>query len=400
MKRVYEEVVKEHFKENRQMVFLLGPRQVGKTTIGLFYKKSNNHYFNWDNEDHRMIIMQGPKKIAESIGILEAKKEIQIIIFDEIHKYKKWKDFLKGFFDTYGHKIKILVTGSAKLNTFKKGGDSLMGRYFPYRVHPLSVGEILDFSLRKEEVKKYPSEIDNEVLEDLLTYGGFPEHFLKKNKRFYQKWKILRKQQIFYEDLRDLTKVLEVKQLEILAEILCSQAANLVNYSKLANKVRVSVNTILRWIEILKNLYYCFFIKPWTKNITRSLLKEPKIYLWDWSLVEDLGFRSENFVASHLLKSVQFWTDYGFGEYDLFFIRDKEKREVDFLVTKNKKPWFLVEVKSGDKNISKSLIHFKNLIEVEHAFQVDFSKDFVDVDCFSIKEPVIVPAKTFLSQLV
>lgn len=403
MKRFYEKILKEHFKENRQMAFFTGPRQVGKTTISLnvasITEKSCN-YLNWDNPDHRMTIIEGPKKIAEETEILKTSKKLPFIIFDEIHKYKKWKNFLKGFFDTYGNRSKITITKSAKLNDFKKGGDSLTGRYFSYRIHPLSTAEIINSSIKKNEIKEAPKKIDNSSFEDLLMYGGFPEPFLKKNNKFYQKWKNLRKEQLFYEDLRDLTKIFEIKQLEIFAEILRYQAANLINYSKLSNKVKVSVTTILRWIEILKSLYYCFYIKPWTKNISRSLLKEPKIYLWDWTLIKDIGAKKENFIASHLLKAVHFWTDYGFGEYDLFFLRDKEKREVDFLVTKNQTPWFLVEVKNKTKSISKSLIYFKEKTKAKHAFQISFEEPFVDINCFSIKTPVIVPAKTFLSQLI
>ncbi len=163
----------------------------------------------------------------------------------------------------------------------------------------------------------------------------------------------------------------------------------------------MSVDTIRRWLKTLKSFYYCFSIKPWSKNISRSLLKEPKIYLWDWSLIDDLGARRENFIASHLLKAVHFWTDRGLGDYDLYFLRDKEKREVDFLVTKNNHPWFLVEVKSSEnKGISPSLFYYKEATLAEFALQVVFDKKYVDKNCFISSDPTVVPVTTFLSQLI
>lgn len=165
--------------------------------------------------------------------------------------------------------------------------------------------------------------------------------------------------------------------------------------------INVSSPTIRRWLNCLEAFYYCFSIHPWTKNVKRSLRKEPKYYLWDWSLIEDPGARVENFVASHLLKAVHFWTDYGFGEFELHFLRDKEKNEVDFLVTKNKAPWFLVEVKiSKNSGISKSLYTFQKQTGAKHAFQVIIDMDYIQKDCFAYRNPIIVPAMTFLSQLI
>ena len=212
---------------------------------------------------------------------------------------------------------------------------------------------------------------------------------------------MLRQQQLFTEDIRDVTRVQEIHQTELLAEILRYQTGQLTNYTNLAKKVRVSVDTIRRWITILESLYYCFTIQPWTRNVSRTLLKQPKVYLWDWSLLDDSGARAENFVASHLLKAVHWWTDNGFGEYGLYFLRDKDRREVDFLVTRNQEPWFLIEVKTGQsKSVSTDLVHFQNQIKAPHAFQAAFSMDYVGADCFSTNRPVIVPVQTVLSQLV
>lgn len=402
MKRAYEKVIEEHLIQNRQMLFLMGPRQVGKTTTSLEASSltPNHYYFNWDDQTHRLLIAEGQEAIAKHMNLDKLQASESIVVFDEIHKFPKWKDFLKGFFDVYGKKTKIIVTGSARLDVLNFGGDSLMGRYFLYRLHPLSIREILDPSLSDEEIRK-PKPISEVDLQNLMAFGGFPEPFIQKNIRFYNRWKKLRFKQLFQEDLQDITNIQEIGQLQILTELLRKQAGQLVNYSELAKKVHVSSETIRRWIETLKALYYCFSIQPWSTNITRSLLKEPKIYLWDWSLIEDKGQRLENFVASHLLKAIHFWTDRGFGDYDLYFLRDKEKREVDFLVTKNKIPWFLVEVKAGaNGGLSKSLFYFQQETKAAHAFQIAFDLPYVDRDCFSHTDPIIVPASSLLSQLI
>lgn len=399
MKRSYASVLAEHLEQHRQMIFVVGPRQVGKTFLCTDLPQEY-HYFNWDNQDHRSLIIGGPRRISEEIGLSQLRQEPQVIIFDEIHKYSKWKDFLKGFFDVYAARSKIIVTGSSRLDVLKRGGDSLMGRYFLYHLHPLSIREIIEPVLPSSEIHP-PQRIDPQAMDALVRFGGFPEPFLKANPRFSNRWKRLRQQQLFTEDMRDLTRVQEIHQIELLAETLKYQTGQLISYTNLANKVRVSVDTIRRWITILQSLYYCFTIRPWSRNLSRSLLKQPKVYLWDWSVIDDSGAKSENFVACHLLKAVHWWTDNGFGEYGLYFLRDKEKREVDFLVTRNQQPWFLAEVKAEQKkHVSKDLFYFQKQTNAPHAFQASFSMDYVSADCFSTNEPIIVPVRTLLSQLV
>jgi len=169
----------------------------------------------------------------------------------------------------------------------------------------------------------------------------------------------------------------------------------------MAKKIRVSVVTVRRWLAVLESMYYCYAIRPWTKNITRSLLKEPKYYLWDWAQCTNVGARNENFVASHLLKAVHYWTDTGLGDYGLFFLRDKEKREVDFLVSKNGEPWFIAEIKSSiNQPLSTSLEAFAKQLKVDHVFQIAMDGEYIGKNVFDIKRPVIVPARTFLAQLV
>jgi len=396
IERIYQHVIRDHFSRNRQMLFLSGPRQVGKTTSSLT-ESSPGNYLNWDNEAHRAVILAGPEAVALHFELQHLREDLPLVVFDEIHKYRHWKQFLKGFFDTYEKLVRIIVTGSARLDVYKRGGDSMMGRYFLYRVHPFSVRELVDSSLKEVDISSPVACPDFDIL---FEYGGFPEPFVQRNRRFTCQWRTLRLELLFKEDLRDLTRIQDLGQMEILAQILIQQVGQLVDYTSLANAVKVSSPTIQRWMKVLSSLYYCFTIQPWSKNISKSLIKQPKVYLWDWSMISDIGARTENFIASHLLKAVQFWTDSGLGAYGLYYLRDKAKREVDFLITKNGKPWILVEAKHSEKTITSSLRYFQEVTNAPHAFQVSLNLPFVDKSCFGFREPMIVPARTFLSQLV
>ena len=406
MRRYLLEELVSHYRDNRQMVFMSGPRQVGKTTVARMLGEcfSAHQYFNWDNQGHRESILNGPDAIAEALDLNRLQAEPPLCVFDELHKYRGWRDFTKGFFDEYADASRVLVTGSASLETFKRGGDSLMGRYFPYTLHPVSVAECVGVSGNLEPgelINRQAVLIEDDQWEALWNFGGFPEPFLKAQRRFYNRWRQLRTEQLFREELRDLTRIQELDQVEMLAQLLRNQVGQLTSYSYLAKTVRVSVDTIRRWIATLESLYFCFTVKPWHTNVARALRKEPKYYLWDWSQVDDPGARAENIVASALLKAVHWWTETGEGDFGLHFIRDKQKREVDFLVTRDKQPWFLVEVKSSAKaGLSDALRYFQRQTGTTHAFQVAMDAEFVQADCFEHQAPMIVPAKTFLSQLI
>ncbi len=385
------------------MAMVSGPRQVGKTTLARsIYGERETFYFNWDDFDDRELLLRGGKAIAQHISLDQLRPHPPLVVLDEIHKFSKWKQLVKGFYDKYPGQCHILVTGSARMDVYKKGGDSLMGRYFNYRLHPLSVREVTDVTHIDEHTDiQMPQALPDEDFEALLTWGGFPEPYLKRDRRFFNRWSKLRQQQLLQEDVRELTQVQGLGQIEMLAILLKHQAGQLTSYSNLAKKIRVSVDTVRRWLGVLEAMYYCFAIRPWTKNITRSLLKEPKYYLWDWAQCTDIGARNENFIASHLLKAVHYWSDSGSGDYGLYFLRDKEKREVDFLVSKNGGPWFIVEIKSSmNQPLSASLEAFAKQLNVDHVFQVAIDGEYVDKNAFDLKHPVIVPAKTFLSQLV
>ena len=402
MKRLYQNIAQQHFSENRQMLFFAGPRQVGKTTIGQSLQAlyDQSYYLNWDLDRDRKLLLAGNSALAESCMLTSLSTKNTLLILGEIHKYGRWKNLLKGFFDAYGNTTYICVTGSARLDVFRKGSDSLLGRYFPYRVHPLSVRELISDTI-PEQLYSPPTLLDDDQFLALLKFGGFPEPFTRQHTRFSRQWNRMRENLLFKEDIRGLTQVQDIALIQMLATLLKAQAGQLLNMSQLAKKLQVSVNTVKRWLTTLAAFYYCYSVRPWTQNITSSLLKEPKVYLWNWADVEDPGARSENFIASHLLKAIHYWNDAGLGDFELYFLRTKDGKEVDFLVTKSNQPWFLVEVKcSENRRINSALYDFQQQTGAKHAFQVVIDMPYVERCCFEITHPIIVPAKTFLSQLV
>jgi predicted AAA+ superfamily ATPase len=395
-KRLYDNILSDNLARHRQMAFVAGPRQVGKTTT---CRALGSYYHNWDNLDDRQLILGGPAQVADRDGIAALEGKSKTIVFDELHRYRKWKGFLKGFFDTYADRFRVVVTGSSRLDVYRRGGDSLMGRYFLYRMHPFSVAETLDVSVPSGPVRP-PREIASGEFEALWDHGGFPEPFLKRDSAFTNRWKALRRHQLVREDLRDLTRIQELGHMEVLVRLLSERTASLLSLASLAKAVGVSFDTIRRWMDILESMHVGFRVRPWAKGVERSLRKEPKWYLRDWTETEDPGARAETFVACHLLKAVEGWTDLGFGTFELRYLRDKSKREVDFLVVRDGKPWFLAEVKRSETRLEGHLAWFQAVLKAPHAFQVVMEMPYVDTDCFGRHDPVVVPVRTFLSQLL
>jgi predicted AAA+ superfamily ATPase len=397
--RIYDSLLIEHLTNNRQMAFVSGPRQVGKTTT------CRNHagaYVNWDNIDDRELILAGPAILVDRLGLNRLSKTIPVVLFDELHKYPRWKQFLKGFFDTYADQVRITVTGSSRMDVYRRGGDSLMGRYFLYRMHPFSVAETLTQDLPDaKRIVRQPGKVKATDFAALWRHGGYPEPFIKRDTRFSRRWQSLRLEQLVREDIRDLTQIQQIDQLELLVKLLANRSAHQLIYGNLAREVRVSVDTIRRWIDTLCNLHLGFLVRPWFKNISRSLRKEPKWFLRDWASIEDAGDKAETFVACHLLKAVDGWNDMGLGRFELGYLRDKEKREVDFLVVRDGKPWFLAEVKYHEASMSPALKYYQDQLNAPFAFQLVIDADYVDANCFARPGgPVVVPARTLLSQLL
>ena len=397
--RLYDAVLAEHLANHRQMAFVSGPRQVGKTTT---CRRHADEYRNWDNLDDRELMLSGPAELARRLGVHRLSEAVPVALFDELHKFPRWKTFLKGVYDTYADRLRIVVTGSSRLDVYRRGGDSLMGRYFSYRMHPFSVAEIASRELPDpESVVRPPGTVDAPDFGALWVHGGYPEPFLKRDIRFSRRWRSLRLRQLVREDVRDLTRVQHLDQLEVLVQRLGRGSARQLVYDRLARDVRVSVETARRWVAALCDFHLGFLVRPWFLNVSRSLRKEPKWYLRDWADIEDVGDKAETFVACHLLKAVDGWNDLGLGRFDLGYLRDKEKREVDFVVVRDGEPWFLAEVKHRAEAMGPSLRYFQKQLAAPFAFQVVVDAEAVDADCFAAPgPPLVVPARTLLSQLL
>ena len=346
--------------KRNKMAFISGPRQVGKTTLSKSFSDFYNetHYKNWDEPTFRRQWTRDPNAIAEEFDLASARKT-HLLILDEIHKARGWKTRVKGLYDQWHTELRVIVTGSARLNVFRKGGDSLMGRYLHFRLHPFSLGEI---ESPKSVQKLSPDEWRQHIftkndsaaaatLEVLFKFSGFPEPYLARSTKVLNVWRRGRIEKLIREDLRDLSRIPELSQVEMLASLLPLRVGSPISIQNLREDLEVSHHTVNRWLNYLKELYYCFELKPWTQSIPRSLKKEGKFYLYDWTEVEDEGARFENLVASHLLKACHYWTDTGEGNFDLFYLRNKEKQEIDFLIVKNKKPWLAVESKMSETKI-------------------------------------------------
>ena len=337
----------------KKMVFIGGPRQVGKTTLAKQILKTKTSYFNWDNVLHRQSLLKNELPVASGQ-----------LIFDEIHKFKNWRSFIKGFYDTYGETTKILVTGSARLNHFKKGGDSLFGRYHYFRLHP--------FSLRELNSKATASDVSA-----LLNLGGFPEPVLSGSAKSYRRWALERLNRVVYTDIRDLEHIKEISSIELLAHALIDRIGSVLSIESLRQDLQVSHNTVSRWLDILEVLYLCYRISPLTSSLFRSVRKEQKLYFWDWAQAPTLASKFENMMASHLLKYCHYIEDTQGWKMDLRYLRDRSGREIDFVVLKNHKALFAVECKSCQQALSQNIKYFKERMPIPEFYQVHLeTKDF------------------------
>jgi predicted AAA+ superfamily ATPase len=347
------------------MVFVGGPRQVGKTTLSkmLGATFSAPAYFNWDNRAHRQALLKS-----------RWSPETDLLVFDELHKYNRWKGWIKGIWDTRQNGESILVTGSSRLDVFRRGGDSLLGRYHYYRLHPFSVAELDAREGMKEAFPKQPPELRfskaSPNFERLLCWGGFPEPLFAESDRTLRRWQKERFERVFREDIRDTENIRSLSQVELLGQLLPTRVASPLSFQSLAEDLEASPKTVKSWIELLCRNYYAFKIPPYHRRIDRALKKEAKYYLWDWTEIADEGARFENLIASHLLKFCHYYEDVFGISAELYYVRDTLKREVDFLVVWEKKPWLLVEAKSGPEKKLPSLVTFAEALQVQHRFQV------------------------------
>ncbi|MFZ3137906.1 MAG: AAA family ATPase [Thermodesulfovibrionales bacterium] len=347
-----------------KMVFVGGPRQVGKTTLcrNFIATHFRNHaYFNWDNRTDR-------RAITSSAWPGDA----EILILDEIHKYRRWKGLIKGEYDKLKETYKFLVTGSSRLDLYRRGSDSLQGRYHYYRLHPFTLAEIEGLAYKASIHGELPisSGFHQDAIETLNVFGGFPEPIMKQNKRQLRRWHNEKIERMFREDILDVQAIRDIGNMKLLSDILPSKVGSLLSTNVIREDLEVSFRAASHWIDVLEAFYYHFRLYPFTSKRIRSLKKEPKLYLWDWSEVEDEAARFENLIASHLLKFVHFITDYEGYKAGLYFLRDVDKREVDFLVTIDNKPWFAVEAKLNETSLSPHLLYFKERLSIPYIYQV------------------------------
>jgi predicted AAA+ superfamily ATPase len=376
-----------------KMVFVGGPRQVGKTTLSRAWiakPYSKPLYLNWDHRLDRQKIMQS-----------EWSKENDLIIFDEIHKYPKWKNLIKGYYDVEKEDHDFLVTGSARLDVFRKKTDSLQGRYHYYRLHPFTLAEVqgnhhipLPFSDPFEKVG--PLEKKNQTLDLLLEFGGFPEPLLAQDKKALRRWHNEKIERLFREDINEVEKIRDLQSMKLLSDLMPKKVASLLSINNLANDIQVSHVAVSSWVSILESYYYHFRVYPYQSDRFRSLKKESKSYLWDWSEVSDEGARFENLIAMHLLKLAHLLYDSEGYRVNLYYLRDKDQREVDFLLTVDEKPWMAIEVKLSDQVVSNNLRYFQEKLNIPFAYQV------VKTEGVRIQKKNIwvVSASDFLNHLV
>ncbi|MBI4179619.1 ATP-binding protein [bacterium] len=367
MEREWVDFVARDLK--RKMVFLTGPRQAGKTTLARRIldrmAPGVGVYLNWDNPGHR-----------KTIRTLAWDRTPPVAVLDEVHKYGRWKNLLKGFHDVEGRRQKLLITGSARLDVYRRGGDSLLGRYFRHRLHPFSLGEahrggnppslrILLNPARWKDSAPVPEDLQS----GLLRRGGFPEPFLQGSDRTVRRWRMARRDLVLRQDARDLTLIRDLSLLEQLADLLAARIGSPVSINSLREDLEVDHKTVSHWIDALERLYLVFRVRPFAGSLARTLRKESKIYFWDWPEATDEGARFENFVASHLLKFCHWLEDIEGIRADLRYVRDREKREIDFLILKESRPWVLIESKL-QRHRDGRLDYFRRKLRVPHAYLV------------------------------
>ena len=406
-KRYIEQYIEDLCFTNGKIAFVAGPRQAGKTVVSkmLLKKRGVGEYYNWDNLTFRKLWTKDPAAIVPD----PMPKTKPLIILDEIHKAKKWKQNLKGVYDTIDHTCDIIVTGSAKLNVYRRGSDSLLGRYFYFRLHPFSLAEISSRKILVAPDDLLNALINKQIqisstttkqLNQLDIYGPFPEPLFTATKPFLHLWRRGRVEKIVREDLRDLSRSLELSQIEMLVSLLPERVASPFSLQSLSEDLEVAYTTVKRWMNYLYELYYCFEIKPYTKSLARAIKKEGKVYLWDWSEVADDGRHFENLIAGHLLKYCDFYTDIGEGLFQLSYLKNKEKNEIDFLILKNNKPWLPVEVKLSDTTPSKNWKGFLKQLSIKIGIQVVKQSDVFKLHEINEFTILVVSADVFLSYLV
>ncbi len=368
--RPYYRTFWEELQAEKAMVFMSGPRQAGKTTLAKSFGASagGSVYFNYDVPADKVRLAENPVFFEETDRL---PGQPPLVILDEIHKYKDWKNYLKGIYDGYAGAFRFLITGSGRLDLLSNAGDALAGRFLRFRVYPFTLGEIYGHQPREraefaelfDDVEVRPAEPEA-TLETMLNCSGFPEPFLKGRETSYRRWANVYHRQIVRDDVRDVLAVQNLAGIETLYALMADRVGSPLSIASLTGPLKVSHKTISSWLEVFERLFLMFKIRPYSRKINRSLLREPKYYHFDWCRSRSVGARFENLVAVELLRAVMSWNDYGLGNFDLFYLRTKDGIEVDFLVTQDGEPLFMLEVKNSDPQVSPGLLKMQDQLQV------------------------------------
>ncbi len=354
------------------MIFLSGPRQVGKTTfMQEIIAKGYPHttYFNWDILDNKKTLLENPY-FFQSVDV-EGKGR-PLVILDEIHKYRQWKNYLKGVYDKFHDRFSFAILGSGRLDITKRAGDAMTGRFLEMHLFPFTAAEL---SHSKTDIKQFlkdpfsgmdlpDASQSTSVWNELFNLGGFPEPFLSGKESAWRRWSANYGRQIIREDMRSLHEIKLIDDIETLFSLLPTRVGSPVSINNLATDLQVSFPAVKNWLNLFDYFYLTFRISPWTKKVSRAILKEKKLYLFNYPLITDAAARFENMVALELLRAVRSWNEWGWGDFGLHYLRNKDKKEVDFILTKDHAPFLAIETKLTDTTPAPALLEFQSILKI------------------------------------
>ncbi|MBI5024524.1 MAG: ATP-binding protein [Candidatus Omnitrophica bacterium] len=372
-KRTLYKEVWDRLSADKPLVILAGPRQAGKTTFAREIAAkdfSDTVYFNWDLPKDKRRLIEDPVFFSrEPRGSVSSRP---LVILDEIHKYRDWKNYLKGIYDQFAGEYQFLVTGSGRLEFSRKAGDSLAGRFLKFHIFPLTLAELSGRRKALRDFVDHPlagfdgpaAKETARAFESLWEFSGFPEPFMKARKDFWTAWSTAYGHQIVRDDLRTVADLRNLDVVETLFALVPSRVGSPLSMNNLAGDLQVAFETVKNWLLLFDSFYLTFRLSPWTAKISRSILKEKKIYLFNFPVIEDDSARFENLAALEFLRAVETWNDRGFGKFSLHYLRNKDKQEVDFLLAEGNRPFLLIETKLSDEAPAANLRAFQNLLNI------------------------------------
>lgn len=392
----------EKLSNDKSMILISGPRQSGKTTLSRHIQKTrqNSEYFNWDIISNKQKIINDPTFFT-SINRTDTSKPL--VIFDEIHKYKNWKNYLKGIYDEFYLEYDFIITGSGRLDLFSKGGDSLAGRYFMFNLFPFTLSElspnkVSDLSDLKSDFILNDQKQTGIIWQQLKNTGGFPEPFTKGTQEFFNNWSQTYITQIIREDINSISHIKNISTLELLYSCLPSKIGNPFSLNSMSKDLQVSFDTVKNWLMLLETVFLIFKISPWTQKISRAILKEKKYYMYNYAEIPTESAKFENMIALELLRAITLKNNAGLGRYSLHYVRNKDGQEVDFLITDKNNPVLLIEAKLNATAPADSLLKIQSQLNVPAIQLVE--KDNVFIKKENNNQPLVIStAKNWLASI-